>query len=53
MITEGIVTDLPAVRDYAYKTLSEASRMRNILLDMLDLAMLEQDYKKKEKFALI
>ncbi|MGI6734717.1 MAG: ATP-binding protein [Bacilli bacterium] len=49
MITEGIVTDLPAVRDYAYKTLSEASRMRNILLDMLDLAMLEQDYKKNEE----
>ncbi|OQA78178.1 MAG: Alkaline phosphatase synthesis sensor protein PhoR [Tenericutes bacterium ADurb.Bin239] len=49
MITEGIATDLPVIRDYAYKTLSEASRMRNILLDMLDLAMLEQDYKKNEE----
>jgi len=53
MITEGIANDLSSVRDYSHKTLGEAMRMKNILLDMLDLAMLEQDYVRvEEKVAL-
>ncbi len=49
MITEGIATDLKTIKDYSFKTLSEASRMKNILLDMLDLANLEQDYVRVEE----
>ena len=49
MITEGIANDLSSVRDYSHKTLGEAMRMKNILLDMLNLAMLEQDYVRVEE----
>lgn len=44
MITEGIVTDEESMKEYSFKTLSEATRMKSILLDMLDLAVLEQEY---------
>ncbi|MGI6714503.1 MAG: ATP-binding protein [Bacilli bacterium] len=49
MITSGIVEDLPAIKEYSFKTLNEAQRMNNILIDMLDLSALEQGYQKKEE----
>ncbi len=51
MITEGIVSDLDSAKEYSQKTLSEATRMKNILIDMLDLAMLEQDYVRVDEKA--
>lgn len=49
MMTSGIIEDIPQMKEYAEKTLSEARRMNNILIDMLDLAALEQGYQKKEE----
>lgn len=49
LIVEGIVED-NEVKEYSKKVLMEARRMNNIIMDMLDLAALEQNYiiKKEE-----
>lgn len=48
LIVEGIVTDDEAI-EYSKKVLSEARRMNNIIIDMLDLASLEQNYLVKQE----
>lgn len=49
MITEHIVDSMEQVEIYSKKTLKEANRMNNIIIDMLDLSSLEQSYVKKDE----
>ena len=49
MITEHIVDSMDQVEIYSKKTLKEANRMNNIIIDMLDLSSLEQSYVKKDE----
>lgn len=53
LITQGIVDDPEQINTYSLKTIKEANRMNDIIIDMLNLAELEQDYQtKKETFSL-
>lgn len=49
LIVENIIDDPKQIIDYSSKTLQEAKRMNGIIIDMLDLAYLEQNYQKKEE----
>ncbi len=49
LIVENIIDDPKQIIDYSSKTLQEAKRMNGIIVDMLDLAYLEQNYQKKEE----
>ena len=49
LIVENIIDDPKQIIDYSSKTLQEAKRMNEIIIDMLDLAYLEQNYQKKEE----
>lgn len=46
LIDEGIVEDVNDIKTYTTKTLKEARRMNNIIMDMLDLAFLEMPEEK-------
>lgn len=50
MVKEGIVDDMPTIIDYSNRSLSEAQRMNNIIIDMLDLSKYEanEDTKVEE-----
>lgn len=48
LIVEGIVEE-DEIKEYSEKVLTEAKRMNNIIIDMLDLAALEQNYTIKKE----
>lgn len=45
MIKEGILTDPDEIMDATSKTITEANRMNDIIIDMLDLSKLESETK--------
>lgn len=47
LICDGIVDDKNQILEYSEKSLKEAKRMNNIIIDMLNLSSLEQNYQKK------
>lgn len=47
MITEGIITDLDSIIEYSKKTITEANRMNNIIVDMLNLSKFEKQESMK------
>ena len=49
MIVEGIVDDRELIKNYSSKTLKEANRMNSIIIDMLNLASIEQNYNKNDE----
>ena len=50
MIVEGIADDRELIKNYSSKTLKEANRMNSIIIDMLNLASIEQNYNKNYIF---
>lgn len=49
MIVEGIADDRELIKNYSSKTLKEANRMNSIIIDMLNLASIEQNYNKNDE----
>lgn len=49
MIVEGIADDKELIKNYSSKTLKEANRMNSIIIDMLNLASIEQNYNKNDE----
>lgn len=49
MIVEGIADDKELIKNYSTKTLKEANRMNSIIIDMLNLASIEQNYNKNDE----
>ena len=49
LIVEDIVDDKQQIIDYSRRTLQEAQRMNRIIMDMLNLSYLEQNYQKKNE----
>lgn len=47
MICDNIVDSKDQIINYSSKTLKEAKRMNNIIIDMLNLSSIEQNYQKK------
>lgn len=48
MICDDIVDSKDQIINYSSKTLKEAKRMNNIIIDMLNLSSIEQNYQKKQ-----
>ena len=48
MICDNIVDSKDQIINYSSKTLKEAKRMNNIIIDMLNLSSIEQNYQKKQ-----
>lgn len=48
MICDNIVDYKDQIINYSSKTLKEAKRMNNIIIDMLNLSSIEQNYQKKQ-----
>ena len=48
MICDDIVDSRDQIINYSSKTLKEAKRMNNIIIDMLNLSSIEQNYQKKQ-----
>lgn len=48
MVTEDIVTDSESIKEYSKKTLKEANRMNNIIIDMLNLSNFEAGNENKD-----
>lgn len=48
MICDNIVDSKDQIVNYSSKTLKEAKRMNNIIIDMLNLSSIEQNYQKKQ-----
>lgn len=48
MICDNIVESKDQIINYSSKTLKEAKRMNNIIIDMLNLSSIEQNYQKKQ-----
>ena len=48
MICDNIVDSKDQIINYSSKTLKEAKRMNNIIIDMLNLSSMEQNYQKKQ-----
>ena len=48
MVTEDIVTDSENIKEYSRKTLKEANRMNNIIIDMLNLSNFEAGNENKD-----
>lgn len=47
LIDQGLVDNQEQINIYVSKILKEANRMNNIIMDMLDLSELEQNYQRK------
>ena len=48
MICDNIADSKDQIINYSSKTLKEAKRMNNIIIDMLNLSSIEQNYQKKQ-----
>lgn len=48
MICDNIVDSKDQIINYSSKTLKEAKRINNIIIDMLNLSSIEQNYQKKQ-----
>lgn len=48
MICDDIVDSKDQIINYSSETLKEAKRMNNIIIDMLNLSSIEQNYQKKQ-----
>ena len=48
MICDNIVDSKDQIINFSSKTLKEAKRMNNIIIDMLNLSSIEQNYQKKQ-----
>ena len=48
MICDNIVDSKDQIINYSSQTLKEAKRMNNIIIDMLNLSSIEQNYQKKQ-----
>lgn len=48
MICDNIVDSKDQIINYSSKTLKEAKRMNNIIIDMINLSSIEQNYQKKQ-----
>lgn len=48
MVCDDIVDSKDQIINYSSKTLKEAKRMNNIIIDMLNLSSIEQNYQKKQ-----